>query len=201
MVCVALPPSPTPLGAYAKKTATATITAKSNRFKAKQQLCTCITHFGALICRQCTTTTCWELPNFTFCGGCEHKRQQLSFSFLELQYSLLELNSRKTYQHLSNWTRWNKLSWSRRYGCCLNSLPCAVKNGVLQSAVRSVFWASQLTSHSNTRSKQLKNVLLHLDEKCSVYFRFARRYHRISIIKMQWLVSYQACAFRPLSLG
>ena len=102
---VSLPPSPTPLGAYAKKTATATITAKSNRFKAKQQLCTCITHFGTLICRQCTTTTCWELPNFTFCGGCEHKRQQLSFSFLELGYSLLELNSRKTYQHLSNWTR------------------------------------------------------------------------------------------------
>ena len=36
-----------------------------------------------------------KMPNFTFCGECEHTRQRLCFSFPELQYSLLEFNSRK----------------------------------------------------------------------------------------------------------
>ena len=46
VVCVALPHSPTRLGAYAKKNGDGNNNGKkSNRFKAKQQLCTCITHF------------------------------------------------------------------------------------------------------------------------------------------------------------
>ena len=35
-------------------------------------------------------------------------RQQLSFSFPQLWYSLLEFNSRGISQHLKNWTGWNK---------------------------------------------------------------------------------------------
>ena len=34
-----------------------------------------------------------KMPNFTFCGECEHKTTL--FSFPELQYSLLEFNSRR----------------------------------------------------------------------------------------------------------
>ena len=48
-----------------------------------------------------------RVPNFTFCRGCE-RRQGLSFSFPELWYSLLEFNSRKICQNLTNWTSWSK---------------------------------------------------------------------------------------------
>ena len=65
-------------------------------------------------------------------------RQRLSFSFLELQYSPLDLNSRIICQHLPNWTRWIKRDWvwssanslfkwrfrCRRRCCCLSSLFC-----------------------------------------------------------------------------
>ena len=40
--------------------------------------------------------------------GGVNTRQRLPFSFLELRYSLLEFNSRKSCQHLTNWTRWSK---------------------------------------------------------------------------------------------
>ena len=63
----------------------------------------------------------------------EITRQRLSFSFPELQCSLLEFNSRQNCQHLINWTRWNKVwgganslfEWrfsSRHRRCCLSSL-------------------------------------------------------------------------------
>ena len=52
---------------------------------------------------QPTAPTCvvwsWRLPN---------TRQRLSFSFPELWYNLLDFNSTKNCQHLTNWTRWNK---------------------------------------------------------------------------------------------
>ena len=68
-------------------TATATTTAKSNRFRfAKQQLCRCITffiHFFAV-----TARVRREMPYFTICRG-----RQLSFFLPELWYSPLELNS------------------------------------------------------------------------------------------------------------
>ena len=38
-------------------------------------------------------------------------RQRLSFSFPELWYSLLDFNSRKNCQHLTNSTRWNKFKF------------------------------------------------------------------------------------------
>ena len=67
-----------------------------------------------------------------------NSRQRLSFSFPE-QYSLVELNSKKYGQHLTNWTTWNKrdkvwssasplfkcLFRSRRRRCCLTSLKTA----------------------------------------------------------------------------
>ena len=108
---------------------------KSNRFRlAKQQLCTCITLFCTFLCRRCTTTT-WKclISRFVEDGN---TRQRLSFSFPELWYSLLEFNSRKNCQHLTNWTKWNKrdkvwsssntfFKWrflSRIRRCCLSSL-------------------------------------------------------------------------------
>ena len=41
-------------------------------------------------------------------------RHWLSFSFPDLRYILLEFSSRKDFQHLTNWTRWNKCDkvWS-----------------------------------------------------------------------------------------
>ena len=52
---------------------------------------------------QPTAPTCvvwsWRLPN---------TRQRLSFSFPELWYNLLDFNSTKNCQHLTNWTTWNK---------------------------------------------------------------------------------------------
>ena len=59
-------------------------------------------------------------------------RRRLSFCFPGLRHSLLEFNSRKNCQHLTNWTRWNKRDkgWSsansrprsRRRRRCLSSL-------------------------------------------------------------------------------
>ena len=108
---------------------------KSNRFRlAKQQLCTCITLFCTFLCRRCTTTT-WMCLISRFVEDV-NTRQRLCFSFPELWYSLLEFNSSKIYQHLTNWTRWNKrdkvwssanslFKWrfrSRRRSCCWSSL-------------------------------------------------------------------------------
>ena len=108
---------------------------QSNRVRlVKQQLCTCITLFCTFLCRHCTTTT-WKCLISRFVENA-NTRQQLYFSFAELWYSLLEFNSRKNCQHLTNWTRWNKRDkvWSsaivhfklrfrgRRRRCCLNSL-------------------------------------------------------------------------------
>ena len=46
-------------------------------------------------------------PNFTFCGGSEHKTTtSFFFSWTSIQSS--EFNSRKSCQHLTNWTRWSK---------------------------------------------------------------------------------------------
>ena len=79
---------------------------KSNRFiLAKQQLSrasrTCIT-----LSRHCTTTT-WKCLISRFVEEV-NTRQRLSFSFPELWYRLLQFNSRKIYQHLTNWTTWIK---------------------------------------------------------------------------------------------
>ena len=81
--------------------------------------------------RHCTTTT-WKclISRFVEDGN---TRQQLSFSFPELWYSPLEFNSRKIWQHLTNWNKRDKVwsganslfKWrfrSRRRRCCLSSL-------------------------------------------------------------------------------
>ena len=57
------------------------------------------------LCRHCATTT-WNLISH-FVENL-NTRQQLSLSFPELQYSLLEFNFRKNCQHLTNWNRSNK---------------------------------------------------------------------------------------------
>ena len=81
---------------------------KSNGFKlAKQQLYTCITLFCTFLCRHYTTTT-WKCANSRFVEDLNTTGQRLSFSFLELWDSLLELNFRNNCQHLKNWPRWNK---------------------------------------------------------------------------------------------
>ena len=80
---------------------------KGNRFiLAKQQLCTCITLFRTFLYRQCTTMT-WKclISRFVKDGN---TRQRPSLPFPELWDSLLEFNSRKNSQHLTNWRRWDK---------------------------------------------------------------------------------------------
>ena len=78
-----------------------------------------------------------KIPNFTFCGGGEHKATTFFSLFWTSIQFLLEFNSRKNCQHLTNWTRWNRRDkvWggatslfykrrfhSRRGRCCLSSL-------------------------------------------------------------------------------
>ena len=63
----------------------------------RRQLCTSITYISLPSRRDYDV----KMPNFTFCGECEHKTTTL-FSFPELQYCLLEFISRKNGQHLTN---------------------------------------------------------------------------------------------------
>ena len=87
---------------------------KSNSFRLiKQQLCPRIMLFCTFLCRRCTTTT-WKCLISRFVEDV-NTRQRLSFSFPELWYSLLEFNSRKNCQHLTNWMSWNKRDkvWGR----------------------------------------------------------------------------------------
>ena len=52
---------------------------KSNRFRlAKQQLCTCVTHFCTFLFRHCTTYNV-KMPNFTICRGREYKTKTFIF--------------------------------------------------------------------------------------------------------------------------
>ena len=62
--------------------------------------------FCTFLCHHCTTTT-WKRLISRFVENV-NTRQQLYFAFPELRYSLLEFNSRKKCQHLTNWRRWNK---------------------------------------------------------------------------------------------
>ena len=111
-----------------------------HRFRlAKQQLCPYFTPSSCtFLCRHCTTTT-WNFPVSRFSEDAYvDTRQRLSFSFLELQNSPWDLNSRIICQHLPNWTRWIKRDWvwssanslfkwrfrCRRRRCCLSSLFC-----------------------------------------------------------------------------
>ena len=48
-----------------------------------------------------------KMTIFTFCEGLEHKTTTF-FLFSWPSVSLLEFNSRKNCQYLTNWTRWNK---------------------------------------------------------------------------------------------
>ena len=80
-----------------------TSTAKSTKAAKNGKTTTLHMHhsFGTFLGRHCTGLIS------RFVGGV-NTRQRLPFSFLELRYSLLEFNSRKSCQHLTNWTRWSK---------------------------------------------------------------------------------------------
>ena len=114
------------------------------RFRlAKQQLCTCITLFCTFLCRHCTTTA-WNFLFSRFMEGMNRK-QQFSFSFPEIRYSLLEFNSRKVRHYLSElnemeWTqqslkqrefsfKWRFFICRRR--CCSSSLIRLTMHGIL----------------------------------------------------------------------
>ena len=76
---------------------------ENNRLRlAKQQLYPCITLFCTFLCRYCTTAS-WNSLISCFVEDV-NRSQRLSFSFPELRYSLLEFNSRKISQHLTNST-------------------------------------------------------------------------------------------------
>ena len=72
----------------------------------KQQRCTCIMLFCTFLSRRCTATT-WKCLISRFVED-RNTRQHLSFSFPELWYRPLEFNSKKVWQELTNWTRWNE---------------------------------------------------------------------------------------------
>ena len=106
------------------------------------------------LCRHCTTTT-WKYLTSRFVEDVS-TRQRLSFSFPELWYSLLEFNSGKNCQHLTNWTRWNKrdkvwsganslFKWrflSRRRRRCLSSLYIiSLELTAWKTVPRMVMWA------------------------------------------------------------
>ena len=63
----------------------------------RRQLCASITYISLPSLHDYDV----KMPNFTFCGQCEHKTTLFSFPD-HLQYSLLELNSRKNCQHSTN---------------------------------------------------------------------------------------------------
>ena len=94
--------------------------------------------FGTFLCRFCMTITCkcrisrWQDVN---------TRQRLSFSIRDLRYSPLEFNSRKIRQHLTNWTRRNKLDkvWSGansllKWLFCNQCRRCCFSLGELESS-------------------------------------------------------------------
>ena len=109
--------------------------------------------FCTFLCRHCTTTT-WKCLISRFVENA-NTRQQLYFSFAELWYSLLEFNSRKNCQHLTNWTRWNKrdkvgrsATWlfkrrflSRRRRRCLSSFIISLELTAWKTVPRMVKWA------------------------------------------------------------
>ena len=80
-----------------------TSTAKSTKAAKNGKTTTLHMHhsFGTFLGRHCAGLISRSV------GGV-NTRQRLPFSFLELRYSLLEFNSRKSCQHLTNWTRWSK---------------------------------------------------------------------------------------------
>ena len=123
---------------------TSTKTAKKSnrpRFRLrKQQPCTCITLFPTFLCRHCTSRT-WKCIISRFVEDV-NTRPQLS----ELWNNLLEFNSKKNFQHLTNWTRWIKrdkvwssaaslFKWrfrSRCCRCCSRSLFTSYKTAMLE---------------------------------------------------------------------
>ena len=80
---------------------------ESNRFRLSN---TTTLHLHNAFCTfvwgNCTTTT-WKCLISRFVEDL-NTRQRLSLSFPEVRCSLLEFNSRKIWQHLTNSTRWNK---------------------------------------------------------------------------------------------
>ena len=106
----------------------------------KQQPCTSITLFPTFLCRHCTSRT-WKCRISRFVEDV-NTRPQLS----ELWYNLLEFNSKKKFQHLTNWTRWNMrdkvwsstaslFKWrfrSRHCRCCSSSLFTWYKTAMLE---------------------------------------------------------------------
>ena len=87
--------------------ATSTRTAKINRLRlAKQPLCMCITLCTFL--RRHRTFTTWNFLISRFVEDVNTRQRISFFSFSELRYSLLELNSRENCQNMTSWTRCNR---------------------------------------------------------------------------------------------
>ena len=102
-----------------------------------------------------------EVPKFTFCGGREHKTTTFLVILSRTSIKLLEFNSRKNCEHLTNWTKlkkrdevwtethmgfwfevpripifkWRFRSRSRRRRCCISSLMFVFKGAVSQCFV------------------------------------------------------------------
>ena len=74
---------------------------------ATERLCSSITIFCTFLCHRCTTTSWKCLIDYVFWRTWT-KESDFLFVFLNFRYSVYEFTFRKNYQHLTNWTRWNK---------------------------------------------------------------------------------------------
>ena len=65
---------------------------------AKQQSCTCSTHFCTFLCRHCTiTTSIYLIPRFK---DDANKRRRVLFSLFKPEFGPQEINSREIYAYI-----------------------------------------------------------------------------------------------------
>ena len=124
---------------------------KSNKFELKkQQLCACITLFCTFP-RHCTTMS-WKCLISRFVEGVNRQGNELSSSFSELRYSLLEFNSRKNCQVLTSWMRENKCNkvWSSATSLFKPSLLLKLPIHVVQNRPR---WRARVTLRQDKQWK------------------------------------------------
>ena len=109
-------------------------------------------------------------------------RQRLPF-FLQLRYSLLQFNSRKSCQHLTNWERWNKgykgcssatslFRWRfrsrrRRRRCCSSSLFTRAHTRKLYLIAKFVVSELMLITMQRTRPAWPAKTKLRMTLDCS----------------------------------
>ena len=100
-----------------------------------------------------------KVPNFTFFGGPENSRETfLFFSSISIQSFII--NSRKICEHLTNWTRWNKLDkvWSSAYSLVKWRFRCHPRRCCLSSLITEVFILEKQSCFSILERRYVKGA-------------------------------------------